>query len=195
MTRSPGHGKCAVHPWPGLCGMPLALGSNEWLGITGRDVRGVASLAYPHGSRLWSLASAWLSLEIDLKLTFWTEKIVLQTVCKDDATPASQDIAEALVEFAEHVRGGGSIGSDFECSNRFRVYSAKKSRSRRTLIVAVDADLEEDKRFAPLTAAALREYATAIDDGRCGRDMSEEFTASTGCSVMALAGQNDFGDA
>jgi len=35
MTQSPGHGKCAVHPWPGLCGMPLALASNDGLGITG----------------------------------------------------------------------------------------------------------------------------------------------------------------
>jgi hypothetical protein len=35
MTQSPGHGKCAVHPWPGLCGMPLALRLSEGLGVTG----------------------------------------------------------------------------------------------------------------------------------------------------------------
>jgi hypothetical protein len=52
MTQSPGHGKCAVHPWPGLCGMPLALASNEGLGITRAATCAVfASLAYPQVSR------------------------------------------------------------------------------------------------------------------------------------------------
>ena len=60
MTQSPGHGQCAVHPWPGLCGMPLALASNEGLGITGRDVRGVASLAYPQVSLDLQTCAAWL---------------------------------------------------------------------------------------------------------------------------------------
>jgi hypothetical protein len=52
MTQSPGHGKCAVHPWPGLCGVPLALRLNEGLGITRRAATCAefASLAYPQVS-------------------------------------------------------------------------------------------------------------------------------------------------
>ena len=50
MTQSPRYRKCTPALWRGLCGMPLALASNEGLGITGRDVRGVASLAYPQVS-------------------------------------------------------------------------------------------------------------------------------------------------
>ena len=51
----PHGGKCASP----LCGpgiLMLGLASNEGLGITGRDVRGVASLAYPQVSRYLSLA-------------------------------------------------------------------------------------------------------------------------------------------
>ena len=62
MTQSPRYRKCTPALWRGLCGMPLALRLNEGLGITGRDMRGVASLAYPHGSRVCSLALAWLAL-------------------------------------------------------------------------------------------------------------------------------------
>ena len=41
-------------------GMPLALRLNEGLGITGRDVRGVASLAYPQVSLDLQTCAAWL---------------------------------------------------------------------------------------------------------------------------------------
>ena len=50
MTQSPRNRKCKPALLRGLCGMPLALSFSEGLGITGRDARGVVSLAYPHGS-------------------------------------------------------------------------------------------------------------------------------------------------
>ena len=56
MTPGPAGRKCTAYLLAGPGGMPLGLGLNEGLGITGRDVRGVASLAYPHGSRVCSLA-------------------------------------------------------------------------------------------------------------------------------------------
>ena len=59
MTPGPDSRKCTAYLLAGPGGMPLGLGLNEGLGITGRDARGVESLAYPQVSRYLEPSFSW----------------------------------------------------------------------------------------------------------------------------------------
>ena len=126
----------------------------------------------------------------NVKMTLWGTKIAIQTFCKDGDKPSMSELADALSQYANFIRSGHSPEDDFEAKGGFNFYAASKIKVRRTLIVAVDADLDQFSHFSPLATAALRKYADAVDAGEAGHSQHDVFCADGRCSVMTIAGSN-----
>ena len=126
-----------------------------------------------------------------MQIRSWLKNFSLIQILKGDATPTADDQADALEKYAAHVRSGGAIGDEIEMPSGMHVIGSKQRKKRRTLIVAVDADIEEHQLFNPMVVSALREYADAMNDGVVGQSHQHgDYKAKNGCTIMFIAGSN-----
>lgn len=126
-----------------------------------------------------------------IRIKSWLKNFSLMQVLKGDATPTADDQADALEKYAAHVRSGGALGDDIEMASGILVIGSKQRKKRRTLIVAVDADIDEHQLFNPMAVLALREYADAINDGVVGQSHQHgDYKAINGCTIMFISGSN-----
>ena len=65
------------------------------------------------------------------------------------------------------------------------------THTRRLLNIMVERFVEDKETFNPLLVTSLREYTTAIEQGKNGDEDNEVFTASNGCRIKVIAGGFD----
>lgn len=98
-------------------------------------------------------------------------------------------LGAALMEYGAALVAGNitPAGNRFTASNRAIVSVAPPPpNKRRTLILAVDATVGHDQKFAPMAEAALREYLDS-------ESKEDHFQASNEVSISVIAGANTEG--
>ena len=132
-----------------------------------------------------------------LKLSSWVSRLSIHQILRNGAKPDINMQADALEEYASHILNKKITDDDpldsnenFIAKNGIHIYNDRLRTKRRTLIVAVDADVPAAKQFNPMAVYALRAYADAIESGLIGGENHEKFNVDNGCTVMSIAGAN-----